>query len=46
MNKLDTKHLIGFEIGEYNPSLDKDHRSMHYMLELLKALIAKVRYAD
>jgi arginase len=46
MNKIDTKHLIGFEIGEYNPSLDKDHRSMHYMLELLKSLIAKVRYAD
>lgn len=46
MNKLDTQHLIGFEIGEYNPSLDKDHRSMHYMLELLKSLIAKVRYAD
>ncbi|MBX9866178.1 MAG: arginase [Burkholderiales bacterium] len=46
MDKIDTKHLIGFEIGEYNPSLDKDHRSMHYMLELLKSLIAKVRYAD
>ena len=46
MDKINTKHLIGFEIGEYNPSLDKDHRSMHYMLELLKSLIAKVRYAD
>lgn len=46
MNKIDINNLIGFEIGEYNPSLDKDHRSMQYMLELLKSLIAKVRYAN
>lgn len=44
MEKINIHKLIGFEIAEYNPSLDKDSSSMEYMLDLLKLLISRVRY--
>lgn len=46
MSKLDSSKLIAFEIAEYNPSLDKDHRSVKYMMELIKLLILRKRYDD
>ncbi|RTK99074.1 MAG: arginase [Proteobacteria bacterium] len=44
IEKIDVHNLVGFEIAEYNPSLDKDGSSMKYMLELLKLVIARIRY--
>jgi arginase len=44
MSKINVNDLIAFEIAEYNPSLDKDHKSMHYMLQLLKLLVSRIRY--
>lgn len=44
ISKINIDDLIAFEIAEYNPSLDKDHRSMHYMLQLLKLLVSRIRY--
>ena len=44
--KIDIKHLVGFEIAEYNPSLDKDGSSIKYMLNLIKLLISRVKYAN
>ncbi len=44
--KLDMSKLIGFEIAEYNPSLDKNHQSVKYMMELIKLLILRKRYDD
>lgn len=44
MEKIDIRKLVGFEIAEYNPSLDKDGSSMKYMLDLLKLLVARIRY--
>lgn len=44
MEKIDIRKLSGFEIAEYNPSLDKDGGSMKYMLSLLKLLVSRIRY--
>lgn len=46
IEKIDIKHLVGFEIAEYNPSLDKDGSSIKYMLNLIKLLISRVKYAN
>ncbi|RTK96023.1 MAG: arginase [Neisseriaceae bacterium] len=44
MEKINIKHLAGFEIAEYNPSLDKDGSSIKYMMNLIKLLIGRIKY--
>ena len=38
IGKIDFSKLIAFEIAEYNPLLDKDNRTMDYILQLLKII--------
>lgn len=44
MEKIDINKLSGFEIAEYNPSLDDDKSTVHYMMSILKLIISRVRY--
>lgn len=44
INQININQLVGFEIAEYNPSLDSDKQTMHYMIQVLKLIIARIRY--
>lgn len=41
--QLDINKLVAFEVAEYNPLLDKNNRSLDYMIELLTLVIDKVQ---
>ncbi len=45
MMQIDIKSLIGFEIAEYNPSLDQNNQSLNYIIEIIQLIISRLSAA-